>query len=58
MASTWAHLPSGQSGEVYVCPALLNRLAVSPADTFRIVERVSCLTWFAVGREVEFGDKV
>jgi hypothetical protein len=44
MASAWTHLPSGQRSKVDICPALLNRLTVGPANTFRIIERVHSLT--------------
>jgi hypothetical protein len=43
MTSTWAHLPSRQSGKVYIRPALLNRLTVGPTDALCVVERIICL---------------
>ena len=56
--STRAHLSSGQSSEVDVCPALLDRFAMSPANTLGVVERILRLTWWAVAGEMEFGNDV
>ena len=58
MTSTWAHLSCGQSGGVGVCPALLDSLAVGPTNTLCVVERISCLTRFTMGRKMEFWNKV
>lgn len=44
MTSAWTHFLSGQSGNVDICPALLNGLTMGPTHTFRIVERVVYLT--------------
>jgi hypothetical protein len=58
LTGTRTHLPGGQGGKVHTRPTLFNCLAMSPANTFRIVKRVVGLARCTVTGKMEFGNEI
>ena len=58
MTSARAHLLSGQSGKVDMCPLLFNSFTVCPPNPFCKVEGVLRLTGSTMTRKVKFRDQI